>query len=111
MLRYSMLYTIFGNFLDIPTTEVEPGFEPHLTFYLFVIQLEMTELNLQQLRSASNDNATAIECNQTTEIGKESHTTNHNIVKEDLIYLKKENDTQRARIEELTLYIQQATEG
>ena len=83
----------------------------------------MTDLNLQQLRSASsnlvewpNANVGEWKCkrkcrkcngngnpNEMQNVQERSH--------EDVICLKTENDTQRKRIDELTLYIQQATEG
>ena len=79
----------------------------------------MAELNLYQLRSVGNiKNDAGIKlCDNT------SHSNDTKIVTEsikddslqdasaEVIRLGKENDTHRNRIDELTLYIQQATEG
>ena len=73
----------------------------------------MTELNLKQLRSASNDDYPVSESDQLDQ-KKEQNGNNPstNISgKEHDNSLQKENDDLHTRIEELTLYIQQATQG
>ena len=73
----------------------------------------MTELNLKQLRSASNDDFPVGESDQfdqnKEQNGNNSSTNISN--KEHDSCLQKENDDLHTRIEELTLYIQQATQG
>ena len=73
----------------------------------------MSELNLKQLRSASDDDYPVSESDQldqnkeqncnssSTNISSKEHDNSH----------QKENDDLHTRIEELTLYIQQATQG
>ena len=79
----------------------------------FSLKLEMTELNLKQLRSASNDDFPVGESDQfdqnKEQNGNNSSTNISN--KEHDSCLQKENDDLHTRIEELTLYIQQATQG
>ena len=81
---------------------------------IVILQLEMTELNLKQLRSANNcndDNNAGYYQGEEESIVIKSENANQNSEQEDLISLRKLNETQRMRIEELTLYIQQAAEG
>ena len=73
----------------------------------------MTELNLKQLRSASNDDYPVSESDQLDQ-NKEQNGNNSSTnisSKEHDNSLQKENDDLHTRIEELTLYIQQATQG
>ena len=79
----------------------------------FLLKLEMTELNLKQLRSASNDDYPVSESDQ-LDPNKEQNGNNFSTnisSKEHDNSLQKENDDLQTRIEELTLYIQQATQG
>ena len=74
-------------------------------------QLEMVEVNLLQLRSVNELNKVD-ESNQNK--GDDSdikHDGNEQSKIEANDALKKENENQRLRINELTLYIQQAAEG
>ena len=79
----------------------------------------MAELNLYQLRSVSsikkdagtklcNDIGNSIDTHNRTEPIEDDSLQD---ASEEVIRLGKENDTHRNRIDELTLYIQQATEG
>ena len=73
----------------------------------------MTELNLNQLRSASNDDYPVSESHQFDQNKEQIHNNSSTNIsnKEHDNSLRKENDGLQRRIEELTLYIQQATEG
>ena len=74
-------------------------------------QLEMVEVNLLQLRSVNELNKVD-ESNQNK--GDDSdiiHVGNEHSKKETNDEIKEENENQRLRINELTLYIQQAAEG
>ena len=81
-----------------------------MSIFCMIFQLEMAELNLQQLRSAN-------ECNKVDESNqnKEDDTTNREAgdkcLNKENATLKEETEAQRIRINELTLYIQQAAEG
>ena len=79
----------------------------------FSLKLEMTELNLKQLRSASNDDFPVSGSDQIDQNKEQdSNNSSANISnKEHDSSLQKENDDLHTRIEELTLYIQQATQG
>ena len=85
-----------------------------LIISIVILQLEMTELNLKQLRSANNcndDNNAGYYQGEEESVVSKSESTKQSSVQEDFVSLKKLNETQRMRIEELTLYIQQAAEG
>ena len=74
----------------------------------------MTELNLKQLRSANNcseDNDAEHNQREEESFLSKTENTEQGSEKEDVISLKKLNEEQRTRIEELTIYIQQAAEG
>ena len=73
----------------------------------------MTELNLKQLRSAGNDDYPVSEFDQFDQNKEQNgHNSSTDISnKEHDNTLQKENDDLQTRIEELTLYIQQATQG
>lgn len=71
----------------------------------------MAELNLQQLRSAN-------ECNKVDESHQNNEDDKNNTavgvdkcLQKENATLKEETEVQRARINELTLYIQHAAEG
>ena len=74
----------------------------------------MTELNLKQLRSANNcsdDNDAEHYQREEESMLSKTENTKQGSEQDDVITLKKLNEEQRMRIEELTLYIQQAAEG
>lgn len=79
----------------------------------------MAELNLYQLRSVNSlKKITNTQICDNTKLGNNSKSGDETIdgnsfrdSTEEVIRLGKENETHRKRIEELTLYIQQATEG
>ena len=74
----------------------------------------MTELNLKQLRSANNcsdDNNAEYYKGEEDSILSKTENTNQSSEQDNLISLRKLNEAQRIRLEELTLYIQQAAEG
>ena len=81
-----------------------------MSIFCMIFQLEMAELNLQQLRSAN-------ECNKVDESNQNKEDdTNNRVVADKCLNkenatLKEETEAQRVRINELTLYIQQAAEG
>ena len=76
-----------------------------------MLQLEMAELNLKQLRSANDcnsDNNGENNHDEEKSVLNKIENINLSLEHEEL---KKLNEAQRIRIEELTLYIQQAAEG
>ena len=75
---------------------------------------EMAELNLQQLRVASSNNNTNVEACDKKDNGSAHpngiQSSQESNAHDNIVRLKRENETQLKRIKELTLYIQQATE-